>query len=317
MITHANDAVGHFGLDLLVRAPDWLARPRSWRPPSRGPARSTTQGPSTLTRTSPSPTRKTMASLPGFPSRCTTPLGMRTKSPGPPSTLSVPRDRTPVAGGPASGTRRCRGPGGRASRTMRRLRFGTGQPRRGCRRRPRGGPPRASRQRGGETHPVRSGWVGPWCPAFRSGMPSRLGRQANGSKIQEFSMKDAAMVSQEGVHRAVGDQMAAQHRSTHLVVTQRGWGGPGRRGQPCLLVMGGRFRPPGVHGYDRLQPLAVHSCWPGGHGNHPVRVMCAWSPGCSLALRSRCPQRGLECSTGPLPDLKRLDLPAVAVRRRP
>jgi hypothetical protein len=24
MITHANDAVGHFGLDLLVRAPDWL-----------------------------------------------------------------------------------------------------------------------------------------------------------------------------------------------------------------------------------------------------------------------------------------------------
>ena len=51
------------------------------------------QGPSTLTRTSPSPTRKTMASLgsvPGFPSRWTTPLGMRTKSPGPPSTLSVP-----------------------------------------------------------------------------------------------------------------------------------------------------------------------------------------------------------------------------------
>ncbi len=24
MITHANDAVGHFGLDLLVRVPDWL-----------------------------------------------------------------------------------------------------------------------------------------------------------------------------------------------------------------------------------------------------------------------------------------------------
>ena len=24
MITHANDAVGHFGLDLLARAPDWL-----------------------------------------------------------------------------------------------------------------------------------------------------------------------------------------------------------------------------------------------------------------------------------------------------
>jgi hypothetical protein len=51
------------------------------------------QGPSTLTRTSPSPTRKTMASLgsvPGFPSRWTRPLGMRTKSPGPPSTLSVP-----------------------------------------------------------------------------------------------------------------------------------------------------------------------------------------------------------------------------------
>ena len=24
MITHANDAVGHFGLELLVRAPDWL-----------------------------------------------------------------------------------------------------------------------------------------------------------------------------------------------------------------------------------------------------------------------------------------------------
>jgi uncharacterized membrane protein len=24
MVTHANDAVGHFGLDLLVRAPDWL-----------------------------------------------------------------------------------------------------------------------------------------------------------------------------------------------------------------------------------------------------------------------------------------------------
>jgi uncharacterized membrane protein len=24
MLTHANDAVGHFGLDLLVRAPDWL-----------------------------------------------------------------------------------------------------------------------------------------------------------------------------------------------------------------------------------------------------------------------------------------------------
>lgn len=24
MITHANDAVGHFGPDLLVRAPDWL-----------------------------------------------------------------------------------------------------------------------------------------------------------------------------------------------------------------------------------------------------------------------------------------------------
>jgi hypothetical protein len=116
---------------------------------------------------------------------------------------------------------------------------------------------------------------------------------------------------------AVGDQMAAQHRSTHLVATQRGRGGPGRRGQPCLLVMRGRFRPPGVHGYDRLQPPAVHSCWPGGHGNHPVRVMCAWSPACSLTLRSRRPQRGLECSTGPLPDLKRLDLPAVAVRRRP
>jgi Alpha/beta-hydrolase family len=44
MITHANDAVGHFGLDLLVRAPDWLgpAGPRAatvpgaqhWRSPT-------------------------------------------------------------------------------------------------------------------------------------------------------------------------------------------------------------------------------------------------------------------------------------------
>lgn len=51
-----------------------------------------------MTRTSPSPTRKTMASfasVPGFPSRWTTPLGMRTKSPGPPSTLSVPPGPTP------------------------------------------------------------------------------------------------------------------------------------------------------------------------------------------------------------------------------
>jgi uncharacterized membrane protein len=33
MITHANDAVGHFGLDLLVRAPDWLG-PAATRAPT-------------------------------------------------------------------------------------------------------------------------------------------------------------------------------------------------------------------------------------------------------------------------------------------
>jgi hypothetical protein len=43
---------------------------------------------------------------------------------------------------------------------------------------------------------------------------------------------------------------------------------------------------------DRSQPRSVHCCWPGGHGNHPDRVMPAWSPGCSLAPRSRCSQLG-------------------------
>jgi hypothetical protein len=47
--------------------------------------------------------------------------------------------------------------------------------------------PRGPRQRDGETHPVRSGWVGPWWPAFGSGMRSSVGRQAMGSKIPGFS----------------------------------------------------------------------------------------------------------------------------------
>jgi DNA-binding NarL/FixJ family response regulator len=50
-----------------------------------------------------------------------------------------------------------------------------------------------------------------------------------------------------------------------------------------------RLRPPGVHSCDRFQPPGVHCCWPGGHRNHPVRVMLARSTGYSLAQRSDVP----------------------------
>lgn len=119
----------------------------------------------------------------GIPLAVDPPLGMRTKSPGPPSTLWVPPGPNSSRRRPGSGTHRCRGPGGHASRSRCRLRFGTGRPRRGHRRTPRDGPPRGSRQRGGAAHPVRSGWVGPWWPAFGSGMRSSVQRRERSSAV--------------------------------------------------------------------------------------------------------------------------------------
>jgi hypothetical protein len=52
-----------------------------------------------------------------------------------------------------------------------------------------------------------------------------------------------------------------------------------------------------VHSCDSIQPPGVHSCLPGGHRNHPLRMMPAWSAGCSLAVGPmfptsvRCSQR--------------------------
>jgi hypothetical protein len=93
MITHANDAVGHFGLDLLVRAPDWLGPAAIMAATVPGPSKVNDSGAVDVDQDFALAHPKDDGFVgfgAGIPLTVHHAPGMRTKSPGPPSTLSVP-----------------------------------------------------------------------------------------------------------------------------------------------------------------------------------------------------------------------------------